>query len=308
MMATTPSSVRPCPVCGSTDESNVFREANFDPRQLDAFAFASRKIPEYMHHRLVACPMCDLLYVSPMPSMPEMQAAYHEAAFDSAEEAGCASRTYAALLRRIMPMLPDRVGAATEYRNRRGVIPRRTTRRGLRSSLRSGTVGRADRCRQTRDPSPHSARVFSHGGFSGKQLQPDHLFSNNRACLRAAGYLPRSVSIAQERRRLAVFLVGHNRRALSAKIMGTKSPIFDIEHMQLFSPASGKRLLSEAGFANIQVGPTWNRYPLHYWLKLVPIPRTIKLAMIRGLKRARIGYLPVKLPAGNLMAVGYKPV
>jgi hypothetical protein len=28
--------------------------------------------------------------------------------------------------------------------------------------------------------------------------------------------------------------------------------------------------------------------------------------MIRGLKWARVGYLPVMLPAGNLMAVGYK--
>ncbi len=48
---------RHCPVCGSADESSVFAEANFDLARLDAFAFASRKVPEHMHYRLVACPI-----------------------------------------------------------------------------------------------------------------------------------------------------------------------------------------------------------------------------------------------------------
>ena len=69
--------VRTCPVCGSTDETHVFREANIDVRQLDAFAFASRKVPEYMHHRIIECPSCELLYVSPIPSLAEMERAYH---------------------------------------------------------------------------------------------------------------------------------------------------------------------------------------------------------------------------------------
>src|SRR5207245_510974 len=49
---------RACPVCGS-EAATVFAEQRIDPAALDGFAFASRKQPEYMHYRLVACPVCD---------------------------------------------------------------------------------------------------------------------------------------------------------------------------------------------------------------------------------------------------------
>src|SRR5436309_1626238 len=53
---------RACPVCASTDASHVYAEANFNVAKLDEYAFASRKMPEYMHHRLIECPTCDLVY------------------------------------------------------------------------------------------------------------------------------------------------------------------------------------------------------------------------------------------------------
>ena len=59
---------RRCPICSSDDASRVFAESNVDASKLDAFAFASRKVPEYMHHRLIECPVCDLLYASPLSS------------------------------------------------------------------------------------------------------------------------------------------------------------------------------------------------------------------------------------------------
>src|SRR5205085_3293114 len=65
----------------------------------------------------------------------------------------------------------------------------------------------------------------------------------------------------------AFFLIGHNRRAFSAKVLGRKSPIFDVEHLQLFSPRSFHYLLKAAGFAAITVEPILNRYPLHYWAR-----------------------------------------
>jgi hypothetical protein len=42
---------RYCPVCNSNNQSKVFAEADFalNLNQLDSFAFASRKLPEYMH-------------------------------------------------------------------------------------------------------------------------------------------------------------------------------------------------------------------------------------------------------------------
>ncbi len=52
---------RHCPLCGSDDVSRVALEAHHDEGDLDAFAFSSRKLPEFMHFRMVCCPSCDLL-------------------------------------------------------------------------------------------------------------------------------------------------------------------------------------------------------------------------------------------------------
>src|SRR5205807_8565588 len=101
---------RACPVCGS-EAATVFAEQRIDPAALDGFAFASRKMPEYMHYRLVACPVCDLLYANPVPTAGALAAAYREAAFDSAAEARYASRTYGRLLCATRGRLPDRRGA-----------------------------------------------------------------------------------------------------------------------------------------------------------------------------------------------------
>ena len=102
---------RNCPLCGSSDTSRVFAEANIELDRLDSFAFASRKMPEYMHYRLVDCPICDLLYANPLPCEEYLAEGYGEAAYDSGVEAHYAATTYADTLSTFIEQLPDRHGA-----------------------------------------------------------------------------------------------------------------------------------------------------------------------------------------------------
>jgi hypothetical protein len=104
----------------------------------------------------------------------------------------------------------------------------------------------------------------------------------------------------------AFSIVVHNRYALSARILGFKSPIFDVEHLQLFSPKTACGLLERAGYKHVQVGLLWNRYPLYYWIKLLPLPDRIKGALLSLAHTSRIGKTLVSLPAGNLVCTGFK--
>ena len=103
---------RLCPLCGSAANSRLFAEARFDPSRLDAMSFSSRKTPEGMHHRLLECTGCDLLYASPVPTFDSIVDAYRDAAYESGEEARYAAATYASLVGRIEGKLPDLRGAA----------------------------------------------------------------------------------------------------------------------------------------------------------------------------------------------------
>ena len=104
----------------------------------------------------------------------------------------------------------------------------------------------------------------------------------------------------------ALCLVCHNRRAISARLLGRKSPIFDIEHMQLFSPQSLSRMLDASGFSRVEVFSIWNRYPLSYWVRLFPLPPPLKRGALTTLKATRLGRIPFALPPGNLAAVAFR--
>ena len=101
-------------------------------------------------------------------------------------------------------------------------------------------------------------------------------------------------------------IVAHDRRAFSARVMGTKSPIFDIEHLQLFDRSTGAALLRTAGFGSIAIRSLVNRYPISYWIRLFPLPKSAKSAVSWTAKASGIGSLLLSLPAGNLAIVGQK--
>ena len=85
-----------------------------------------------------------------------------------------------------------------------------------------------------------------------------------------------------------------------------KSPIFDIEHLQLFSEKTIRALLQRADFSDIRVMPVWNRYPIHYWMRLAPLPRNLKKGLVRLTKQGPLATVACSLPAGNIAAVTRK--
>jgi len=294
---------RPCPLCGSSDESRVFAEANIDARGLGEFAFSSRKLPEYMHYRLLSCPVCDLLYASPVPPVRALEPAYREAAYDSAEEADCASRTYGAVLRRFIGRLPDRDGALDIGAGDGAFLERLldegfTRVCGVEPSAAPLRAAKAE-VRPLLHQGMFDAAEFQSGSLSLVTCFQtlEHLYDPLAMCRSAYGLLKEGG---------AAFFVCHDRQAVSARLLGARSPIFDIEHLQLFSPRSVRSLLERSGFADIEVGSLRNRYPLHYWMKLLPLPAGLKSGLVGLLKRTGLGHLPISIPAGNMTAIGFK--
>jgi SAM-dependent methyltransferase len=294
---------RACPLCGSNGASRVFAESNIDLAVLDGFAFASRKLPEYMHPRLIACGQCGILYGNPVLSPGTLATAYQLADFDSGGEAHYASTTYAAHVRKILPRLPDLDGALDigtgdgaflecllelGFRNVAGVEPSQApvaaAQVHIKPLIRLGIF----------KPDNFSADSFS---LVSCFQTMEHVWDPLGTVRGAYGLLkPGGV----------FFMVVHNRKSVSAKILGMKSPIFDVEHLQLFCPATARMLLERAGFRNVIVSALWNRYPLHYWMKLLPMPDSIKRPLLAPLKRSLIGRVPLAFPPGNLICFGFK--
>jgi SAM-dependent methyltransferase len=295
--------VRHCPICGSADESRVFADAHLDPARLDEFAFASRKIPEYMHYRLITCPVCDLLYASPAPTTEALARAYRDAGFDSGEEARYASRTYAGYLPAIIRRIPDRHGAI-DIGTGDGAF--------LRELLAAGFDGVAG-VEPSKTP-VDSARDDVRSLIRNDIFRPEH-FEPGRysliTCFQTMEHVPNPLALARAAYTLlkdggAAFFIGHNRESVVNRLLGRKSPIFDIEHLQLFSPRSARAMFERAGFVDVEVRRVVNRYPLSYWTKLFPLPKSIKRGCLAAMKATGIGRLPIPMAVGNIAVIGYK--
>jgi SAM-dependent methyltransferase len=281
----------------------VVAESTFDAGRLDAFAFASRKLPEYMHHRLIACPVCDLVYASPLPARDSLVRAYEDAAFDSGVESRWASRTYGALLSRMLGTLPDRVGAI-DIGTGDGAFLLELLAKGF-----SDVVGVEPSNAPIAVAHEKARPLIRRGPLEAQPIESDRY--RLVTCFQTLEHLHDPLGMCRNAYTMlkdngAVLIVSHNRRSVSATVMGLKSPIYDIEHLQLFSAASARRMLTEAGFSEIAVSTVRNTYPLSYWFKLLPLPLSVKHAVLSVAKRSGMGDLPVSIPAGNMALVGYK--
>lgn len=294
---------RACPVCGSDSQYRVFEEAAFDASRWDRFAFSSRKTPEYMHYRLLECGRCDVLYANPLPTRESLEAAYREAAFDSSEEARYAGDAYAEFLPAILAKLSRRE-AALDIGTGDGAFLEHLLRAGFERVVgvepsRAPVEAARPSVRKLIRQKPWCASDFEPGSFSLITCFQtlEHVYEPMELCRGAFDLLHPGG---------ALFLVCHDRRALSARVLGTRSPIFDIEHLQLFSRESLAHALREAGCAHIDTHTVVNRYPLGYWTKLLPLPARAKGVALGALERSGLGKVPLRLSAGNFAAIGYK--
>lgn len=295
---------RPCPLCGPSTSSTVVTEANLEVGRLDEFAFASRKRPEYMHHRLVRCGSCALVYADPAPVTDALGRAYAEAAYDSAEESSYAAATYATALAGVVAALPDE-GGALDIGTGDGAFLARLLAMGV------DDVAGVEPSAAAADTAPPELRSrIRLGPFRPDDFEPGGL--RLVSCFQTLEHLPDPLATCRATLRLlrpggVLAVVCHDRSAIVNRLLGRRSPIYDVEHLQLFCPPSLRRLLERSGFERVEVRPLRNRYPLRYWLRLAPVPEGAKGPLLAFAGGARWGAVAVSLPVGNLLAVGYRP-
>jgi SAM-dependent methyltransferase len=298
------SAARDCPLCDTSFRgAALFAEENIDRSKLSAFSFASRKEPEFMNHRLVRCTQCDLVYVERPPSVDELAHAYHVAEYDSSDEASDAALAYIRALEPMLRRLPRResaleigtgTGAFLDHLARVGFVHLT----GVEPS--SAAIATAP---------PHRRGWLHEAIFDERDFAPESF--DLVCCFMTMEHVRDPRQIAQAAMRLlrpggAFVTVTHDYRSLVNRLLGKRSPIIDIEHMQLFSPRSIEYLFEQAGFADITVVPFVNRYALRYWLRLTPIPHLLKEGMLASMAALRMDRIKIGINVGNLIAAGFK--
>lgn len=295
---------RSCPICDTPSEgAKLFMEGSFDQARLSGFSYASRKEPEFMSHRLVQCAVCDLVYVDNPPGQDELAAAYHVAEYDTSEEADDAASAYMRAIGPMLAQLPER-RRALEIGTGNGIFLEKLASAGF-----SDLVG-VEPSSAAIASAPERRRAWIREGIFREADFVPHSF-DLICCFMTMEHVADPGAIAQAAFRLlrrgGVFVtVTHNYRSLVNRLLGRKSPIIDIEHMQLFSVRSIRELFARSGYSDIEISAFSNTYPIEYWIRLAPLPRIVKRMAASTLVALRANHLKLTFNVGNTCAFGFR--
>ena len=160
------------------------------------------------------------------------------------------ARSYARELRRIASALPSRDGAL-DIGAGDGAFLEQLLANGF-----SSVVGLEPSTAPIDQARPELRALLREGFFEGGDFQDASL--SLITCCQTLEHTDDPLGLCNSAFRIlkpggALFTIAHDSRALSAKLLGARSPIYDIEHLQLHSRRSLHFMLEHAGFERIDV-------------------------------------------------------
>jgi 2-polyprenyl-3-methyl-5-hydroxy-6-metoxy-1,4-benzoquinol methylase len=237
---------------------------------LSAHEFSARRKRSLQHYRIVRCDSCGLVRSDPVLSDADLAALYRDSHFLYPKESGYAARTYASLVTRYFGMFP-RPGQIRllEIGCGNGSFLEEMKRRHLHAVTGvEPSVEAVENAPGTVKPAIMN-QVFEHGFFPAGNFDMVCAFH-------VLDHLRQPVEFIQECFRIVdrkgiIVLACHNVDAWVNKVLGEYSPVFDVEHIFLFNPATLRHWVESCGFVLRDEGRVMNTYPLSYWLRYAPV-------------------------------------
>lgn len=294
-----------CAICGTLGEATERWPATLTPEAFTTATFSARRLPDRVHYRMVRCDRCGLLRSDPVIDPSALAALYATSTFDYSGELGALQRTYGGALARIERRLTDgRRDGLADIGAGNGFVLDAARARGW-----TGLVGVEPSSDAIAHATPQTAPLMVQA-MMGPGVLPEGQLSAI-TLFQVLDHLPDPLALLQECRRAlspggVILAWNHNASALSARLLGARSPIVDVEHTYLYDPGTMRQLFTAAGFTQPQVSAVWNRYSLRYLAHLLPLPGPLKRGVLAALAGS-LGRPELRVPLGNLCLTAINP-
>jgi SAM-dependent methyltransferase len=294
-----------CAICDVEDDADVVYDSTINEASFTPELFSARRMPDGTHYRIVRCRRCGLVRSDPIAEPALLSALYADALFTYADEVPSVRETYGRYLRMLANVAPAtgsllEIGCgsgfaleealAVGWRDIRGVEPTRAAIDAAAPLIRDRIV----------------CDVMRPGLFEAESFDAiclfqtlDHIW-DPQSLLKDCNHVLRPGG--------AILVLNHDIDAPSARLLGRRSPIIDIEHMYLYSRRTLSLLLEKLGFVIVHDGRVRNLYSIRYLTRLAPLPSKMKKPLLARLDRVPIGRWRLRVPLGNLFVIGQKPL
>lgn len=292
-----------CAICDGETGATERWPATFDPAAFNARIFSARRLPDRVHYRMVTCDSCGLVRSDPVAGEDLLAELYASSRFDYGREVESIRATYGRALGVLEQRSPRRE-ALLEIGCGNGFFLQHARQRGWRDVR--GVEPSADAvAKSPRELDGAIVQDVMRPGLFEKESfdavclfqvldhisNPTELLEECASVLRPGGH---------------ILALNHNVRAWSARLLGERSPIVDIEHTYLYSPETMLGLFAKAGFTEARVHSVRNTYSLAYLAQLLPLPAGPKQRLLTYMRSAALGRSRVTVPLGNLCLIARK--
>jgi SAM-dependent methyltransferase len=293
-----------CAICGTEGNASELYPANFDLQALNPAVFSARRLPDRIHYRLVKCNNCGLVRSGPVAPPELLAQLYHESTFTYTDEVADLKRTYSRYLAEL-DKYGARKGALLEIGCGNGFFLQQALAQGYRSvrGVEPSRAAVSQSAPEVRDSIV--CDLMRPGLFGPAAFDVICLFQVFDHVPDPAAMLDACFTALQPGG--LILSINHNTTAVSARLLGERSPIVDIEHTYLYNPATMARIFAAHGFEVRKAGAVRNQYSLRYLVRLLPMPEGPKGAALAWLQRHSIGRLRLSVPLGNLYLVAQRP-
>jgi len=289
---------RICAICRAITSSRIVVNSYGKLIQIDESIFSARRTPDRLTEEWRICNTCELVRSSKSPDL-NLNSLYSNSSFNYQSLVPLLSKTYIGIIKNSLNL-----------RNLRSVIEIGGGNGFMLDALRSRGINEFLEVEPSLEgfnaASPSIKNHFVQSMF-------DDSFSIDRKYdllinFHVFDHVPDPLEFLYRCRKFIdtrgyLLIAVHNQKSWSAKILKSKSPIYDIEHTYLYSKKTLYKILQIAGYKNIVIKSYWNWITVEYLMYLLPFPSKFKVFLAKtGWVGAFLRKWFICLPLGNIYA------
>lgn len=292
-----------CAICGKKSSYKVLYPANFNNNHFNKKIFSARRIPDRCHYCLVKCNNCGLIFSNPILEEKEIKKLYVESKLTYYDEIENLNKTYGKYLKKVESTVSKK-NNILEIGCGNGFFLKEALKQGFKN------VWGVEPSISAINKAPKNIKnnikqdIFKKGLFKGNFFDLICFFQTLDHIIDPNGFIKNCHEVLINEGE--IFCIVHDSNSLLAKLLGEKTPIFDIEHTYLYNKNTLRKIFEKNKFEIVREFNIKNEYSLKYWIRLFPTGKTIKKVLENIIKLLKLENKTIEISAGNIGIVARK--